>query len=221
MSKNLAMNEIKSDLPWKQEKETLHKFYKENGYVIVDNFLPQEIAEELYKAWKENKKWEKIDQVRETHYQHVFKTESKFLPNEDESYIAKFDRSNDLEDSERINQLYDQYFKPALSEVSQVELSEFDMRCYRLQSGDFYRTHIDDYAGAVGMIYYINKDWIWDWGGLLHVCNGKTDDQTTAILPVFNRAMIIDHANFRFPHFISAVSEYAKNPRYTIVSFNK
>ena len=179
------------------------------------------MALQINRLYRKEDKWEEIDQVRENHYQHVFKTNSPFFPGEDEPYLAKFDRSTTLEKSEEINKLYATHFRPALSEVSGKELSEFDIRCYQLKQGDFYRTHIDDYAGKVGMIYYINEKWIWDWGGILHVGSDQDDKEITAILPVFNRAMIIDHEKFRFPHFISGGSYYAQNQEYSILYFNK
>lgn len=195
--------------------------YQEKGYVIIDNFLPTKIADELNKMYVSQENWEHIDQVREKHFSHVFATKSPYLPKSDESYMAKFGRSRELEKNTRFNQIYDYYFKDILKKFAQTNLKNFDVRCYRLQQGDFYRSHIDDYAGSIGCVYYINKKWIWDWGGLLHVNSYDGDaDFVETIFPKFNRAILLDHKKFKFPHFVSVVSEYAKESRYSIVSFN-
>jgi Rps23 Pro-64 3,4-dihydroxylase Tpa1-like proline 4-hydroxylase len=158
-----------------------------------------------------------MNQVRETHYQHVFKSTSDYFPMEDEFYMAKFHRSQKLES--QISNIFDKYFKPKLIEFSGKKLLEFDTRCYKLSCEDFYRTHVDDYAGTVGCVYYLNKRWCWDWGGILHI--GERDDELTSIFPKFNRLVIHDMKKFRFNHFVSPVTNYAKQSRYSIVSFNK
>ena len=195
--------------------------YNKNGYVIIDDFLPEKEANELNSLYVAQKEWEIIDQVRERHYQHVFATRSEFLPKGDESYMARFGRSRDLEKSETVNRIYKDFFIPELNKFSQSELKNFDVRCYNLNPGDFYRAHIDDYAGSIGCVYYLNKKWIWDWGGLLHINSYEGDsDFVETIFPKFNRMVLLDHKKFKFPHFVSVVSEFAKEARYSIVSFN-
>ena len=199
-----------------------HALMENQGYLVVDNFLPVEIAEELYTMYvnTEESKWEQISQERSKHYEHVFKMPEATLPDEDEVYIAKFGRNKSIESSERFNQIYKEYIFPALIEATQIQMTESDNRCYRLLPKDLYRAHIDDYIAKIGLVYYINKKWKWDWGGILHVVteNGK---DLKSILPVFNRAVILAHELFRFPHFVSSVEDFAKEPRYSIVSFTK
>ena len=192
--------------------------YKENGFIVIDDFLPLDIANKLEQLYSVEEDWEFMNQVRENHYRHVFKTDSDLFPTEDESYLAKFSRSKSLEES-YVKGVFDEFFQSKLRELSGRDLLEFDTRCYKLDTGDFYRTHMDDYAGTIGCVYYLNKRWCWDWGGILHI--GKSDDSLKSIFPKFNRIVIHDMKKFRFPHFISPVTSYAKNSRYTIVSFNK
>ncbi len=195
--------------------------FQKKGFVVIDDFLPSQVVNELNALYCSNTNWELVNQIRKRHYQHVFATQSQYLPKGDEFYIAQFGRSTDLEKNQRVNEIYDQYFKPSLNKFSQIDLKAFDVRCYRMQPGDFYRSHIDDYAGSIGCVYYINTKWIWDWGGLLHInsADGNTDFVET-IFPKLNRIVLFDHKKFKLPHFISMVNSYAQESRYSLVSFN-
>jgi len=198
-----------------------YKQYHENGYCVIDDFLLQNIAEELNTIYCSTNKWKRVNQVRESHYREVFPTKSPYFPGEEEHYMAKFERSEQLEASERVQITINEYFKPVLLEISKLDLNNYQFRSYRLQKGDFIRTHIDDFIGDIGCIYYVNKDWIWDWGGILHFgLDDPNDDSITAVFPKFNRVVIVNHGEFKFPHFVSTVSSFAQNPRYTLVSFN-
>ncbi len=208
----------------KHDYSSLIDDYKKNGFVIVDNLLPEEVANKLEIMYSdEDTKWEFIDQYRDQAYSKgkygKQYTDSPYFPGVDEAYTAKFWRSNILE--KMTENIFDKYFKPVLKSISQSELSEYDVRCYKLDDGCHYRTHIDDWLGEIGCIYYINKSWIWDWGGILHVGMDDGGDQIIPIFPKFNRAVFISHGGFRFPHFISPVTNYALNSRLSMISFNK
>jgi len=134
----------------------------EKGYFIIDNFLSEEIAQSTYELFNQTSKWDVINQVRENHFGHVFKTNSPYLPKEGETYTARFSRSEELEKTNHIQKLFENYFIPLLKKVSPFEVTEFDIRCYKLDPLDHYRVHTDDYAGKVNIIYYVNNDWKWD-----------------------------------------------------------
>jgi Rps23 Pro-64 3,4-dihydroxylase Tpa1-like proline 4-hydroxylase len=208
----------------KHDYSSLIDDYKKNGFVIVDNLLPEEVANKLEIMYSdEDTKWEFIDQYRDQAYSKgkygKQYTDSPYFPGVDEAYTAKFWRSNILE--KMTENIFDKYFKPVLKSISQSELSEYDVRCYKLDDGCHYRTHIDDWLGEIGCVYSINKSWIWDWGGILHVGMDDGGDQIIPIFPKFNRAVFISHGGFRFPHFISPVTNYALNSRFSMISFNK
>jgi Rps23 Pro-64 3,4-dihydroxylase Tpa1-like proline 4-hydroxylase len=191
------------------------------GFTVIDNVLPLELANKLCDVYEQENEWKLLDQVRENHYSHVFKSPNPFLPQEGEAYSAKFSRSNNLESLEIVKDTFNNHLVPLLKSVSPFEMSEYDVRCYKLDTGDYYRTHIDDYAGTVNMIYYVNKEWRWDWGGILNVYSHEDLELCESVLPKFNRVVLLNNKVFKAPHNVSTVEKYALNPRYTIVSFNK
>lgn len=193
----------------------------ELGYSQVDDFLPLDVAKKIQDMFVRQSSWELINQVRENHYDHVFKTESPYLPKKEEVYSTKFSRSFVLEQNEDLKSIYNEFFFPFVKKISPFELKEFDMRCHKSDKGDYFRTHVDDYAGSINLIYYVNEKWVWDWGGILNILDDNDFDFNKQILPKFNRLTLLNNKVFRCPHFVSSVEEFAQYPRYSIVSFNK
>jgi len=198
----------------KQELNTI-------GYSIIDDFLPLDLANKLNDFFSNNTEWEFHNQIRENHYSHVFKTENKYCPHTDEVYSSKFYRSNELEKNKFVIDVFNSYFKKLLQSSSPFVINTFDYRCYKLDIGDYYRTHIDDYAAKINMIYYVNSDWRWDWGGILNILSNEESELNIPIFPKFNRVVLLNNEVFRYPHFVSSVEHFAKNPRFSIVSFNQ
>ena len=191
------------------------------GFTIIDNVLPLDLAEEIYSAYCEETKWDLFDQVRENHYRHVFKSPNPSLPQEEEIYSAKFNRSNNLENLDLITNTFNNILAPLVKSISPFHINEFDVRCYKMDKNNYYRTHVDDYAGSINLIYYVNKDWRWDWGGILNILSHDDLELCESIFPKFNRVVLLNNKIFRSPHFVSSVEPFALNPRYSIVSFNK
>jgi len=196
-------------------------YFNKDGYSIVDDFLSQDLAIQLHDIFKSQPEssWQYNDQVREKHYEHVFSTNNVSLPKKNESYSAKFWRSESIEMSSDFKKIIKEKFTKKIREMVDDHLKEFDTRAYRLNKGDHYRTHIDSYGGNVNIIYYLNTEWIWDWGGILHICSGEDEDYCKPIFPKFNRLVLLNNKKFHSPHFISPVSEFALYPRFSIVIF--
>lgn len=192
------------------------EFFTERGYLVVEDCLPIAVAAEISDAFSEAT-WDQVYfQERKDHFKHVFSTDSEYLPGADEVYLAKFSRSSGLEKGEIVNNAFQRYIKPILDGLYGEEITSSDLRCIGMFRGDYMRVHIDDYAGDVGFILYLNKRWIWDWGGLLAVAR---ENDIEVFLPKFNRMVVVNHGRFRHPHFVTPISEYSLEARFTIVGF--
>ena len=197
------------------------QFFTEFGYLVIDNFLPNDVAYSIFNKFIGDGNWEHIDQMRERHYSHIFKTDSLYLPDVNEVYFASFHRNFTLENHFSSSSLYASYFQSTLSQISGIENCLSDIRCYMMAPGDFMRCHIDQYAGKIGSILYLNPTWIWDWGGLLNIITDKSGANISTIFPMFNRIILFDHEKFKYPHFVTPIASYSKFSRFTFLTFSK
>lgn len=185
------------------------------GMASVDNAMLEETAMALRQAFIAAT-WEEVFQKRPQHYQHVFNTGYPEMPDTDETYLASFKRSRELEQHPLVTEVYDNQIKPGLQKLAGAQFDAIDLRAYKLIEGDFFRAHIDDYAGETGFIYYLCKTWKWDWGGILMTLH---NEQITPVLPRYNQLLILNHRHQRPPHFVTQVASYALEPRYMLVGF--
>ena len=191
-----------------------HEFHDE-GMTVIEDALPAQTAENARMLFRDAV-YERIDQERTHHYEHVFRTDSPYLPKPGESYLARFWRSRDLESGAAIARLYAEHIRPVLEDMSGVKSEKVDLRAYKMAEGDHFRVHIDEYAGPVGFIYYLSKNWKWDWGGILMTADG---DEMIASLPKFNQLIVLNHGRRRPPHLVTPVAAFAGEPRYMLVGF--
>jgi len=193
----------------------------EKGYCILDGVLPESLAENILLEYKSELNWDLYDQQRHQLYDIITPFDSLTLPQKEEVYTAKFHRNNILEKNDSIKLAFENYFIPVLKEYSPFDVNDFDFRCYKLNEGNHYRVHCDGYAGKVNLIYYVNKEWRWDWGGILNILSNDDPDFASPIFPKFNRVVLLNNKSFSSPHFVSSVEKWAADSRYSIVSFNK
>lgn len=204
---------ISANVNW----QAIQQAFEQRGLATIDAALPAAAAEEIRGQFL-TADYRLIEQVRERHYEHVFKTDSPHLPKAGEPYLARFWRSDALESGAFLRAFYDAQIRPILARLAGVAAKEAELRAYRMKEGDHQRVHIDDYAGPVGFIYYMSKEWKWDWGGLLMTAQG---DDMVASLPAFNRLVVLNHGKVRPPHMVTQVTPFAREPRYMLVGFAK
>ena len=185
-----------------------------NGFYTIDNFLPNKIANNLNQKFIECQNWDEISQIRPNHYKEVMKFDRAFYPSSDEIFYSKFSRSYFLEN--QINKVFLKYLKPVVNNI--YKLQSHEIRCHKMDTSCLYRFHIDDYTSKISTTYYLNKSWVWDWGGILHLEDLNNLENIHSILPKYNRLVIMKQP---LNHFVTPVNDFALEPRYTIVTFNE
>lgn len=187
-----------------------------------ENAFPDTVALRILEKFKKNKKWQLINQIKKKHYSHVFKNSSDFLPDANEKYLAHFYRSDSLSLDQYINNSIKRYIISKIEKKFKIAVKNVDIRCHKFLADDFARTHFDNYAGDYAVTINLNKNWKWDWGGLLCIPYGKKFDKTFALAPFWNTMNILTSTNGKeSPHFVTKINSFAKSPRYSITLFIK
>jgi Rps23 Pro-64 3,4-dihydroxylase Tpa1-like proline 4-hydroxylase len=182
----------------------------------LQDLVPQDLALQVVELYQQAD-YDSIFQERKTYYQRQFNGIGGGFPDADEVYLSHFCRSKFLESSYEINHCFDSYIRPALEQIIGLPLTRVDLRCYKMTKGSHFRIHKDDYQSNYGFIWYLNRQWKWDWGGLLLTVN---DDHTaTVTIPEFNKLVFMDHRANTVPHCVTPVTEFAGQDRYTLVGF--
>ena len=81
--------------------------------------------------------------------------------------------SNDQLIKEKTSLAIEKYFY----ELFKIKNLEIDIRCHKFMEKDFFRIHMDGYAGGYALTVSLNKRWKWDWGGILNILHGKDESQ--------------------------------------------
>ena len=173
---------------------------------IIKDVLIEDQAEHLRQKFI-NAEWSRYDRTKEG----LYIGKDSWYPGEDEVYSSNYCRARAVEKSPEFHEI--------AQKLAQFLRDGFEIRqaacfAYRMIAGDHFRVH-DDSDNGIGFVYYLSKDWKWDWGGLLMV---RHKDGIVSLKPEFNQMVIIDYG---VPHFVTPVTTYAKEARYALVGFGK
>lgn len=179
--------------------------------------LPQSFAENLRDLWLATD-FEQVMQGEIGQYETRFRTDDPSFPAADEIYSARFKMNRKLHENVLVQKAYQDYIYPHIRDALGIVSGTAELICYRMDEGDYFRAHKDDYAGRAGFVYYLSKRWVWDWGGVLMA---KRDGVMTATLPQWNMLTLLDHRVGSPPHFVSPVMPWAQEPRLMLVGLLK
>jgi len=190
--------------------------FKEQGYTIIDNFLAQELHDELLNEFDEANS-EINYQLRHGYYQEKLKSNNINHPDENECYIAKFKKLKSLKKMQSLQEFFEENIISIVKEISNnlVNYSVFPT-AVKLSSGDLYRVHHDAYNGEVGYSYFINRGWKWDYGGILTYI--FEDLTAKPIFPKSNR-LLLRNEKFKQFHFLNSVENFATSEQYIILGW--
>lgn len=174
-----------------------------HGYIVIDNFLPEALYKSLHHGLKIGR-LEQVLQIKPNHYSHVFKSTNEYLPQEDESYIAKFSL---VKGGINLNLM----FRDHLVKVTHAIFPG----AVKLKCGDVYRAHHDEYAGVVGYSYFLNDGWCADYGGILTYVKGSTLEP---IFPVANR-LLLRNETFKDFHFLNTVEQFCPKEQFIVLGW--
>ena len=201
----------------------IEKFY-EDGFVVVDNFLEEHCYIKLYNQFKNEKKWERVDQARD-HYKKngPFEMESQYFPNHEEEYYLQGWRAKELEVKAEWKKDYTEMFLSKIDKIFDNKVITNTTYILKYMKNDFSRIHVDDLRGDVdrvdiSILYYLCDEWIWDWGGILMIAKSTNSEEMKAILPKKNRIIFINNQK-KLPHCVTPVASYAKSDRFAVASF--
>ncbi len=187
----------------------------------IKNFYSQKDAEKILTKFRSNKKWEHILQKRSKHYSHVFKSNAKSMPDSKEPYLSSFWKNNELAIDDFIYEKTHASIKKIFLKHFKIEDFIIDLRCHKFKKGDYFRIHMDGYAGGYALTISLNKNWKWDWGGILNIIHGKNENKLLGLLPSWNSANLLNNYKHPSPHFVTPIRDFALETRYTITCFIK
>ncbi len=168
--------------------------------IVIQDALPLALAKEI------NGRFESGNYAQQAQHNHEYYGNG-------EMYLCRFKRTQKLEAE-------DEVFKKVLLELCKVmvkaglEVGNAEAFAYKMSEGDFFREH-DDLTNGTGFVYYLSRNWKWDWGGILIV---EENGNHIAVTPKFNQLVVIPKGA---RHFVTPVMGYAREPRYTMVGFIK
>ena len=187
----------------------------------IENFYEEGDILKILEKFKQSQKWSHIIQKKPDHYSHVFKNDSEYMPDAKEPYLSSFWRNDDLSNDKFIKEKTFFAIEKHFYNLFKIKNLEIDIRCHKFMEKDFFRIHMDGYAGGYALTVSLNKKWKWDWGSILNILHGKDESSILGLLPKWNCANILNNNIHPSPHFVNSVQDYANENRYTITCFVK
>lgn len=188
----------------------IHKSFKEKGYVVIDNYLKDEVAENLnnFFSYEMPTDWWSIATFPSKNINGVsyFRNTPEEYNNIQKARQYSTDSFGRNEFSYSFHRTLDNHFDDCdctecqirkfldgneshdlVSKVTDLTITgsnEVFAACY--VPGDFLSPHQDSPNGIIGFVLQLTKDWKPEYGGLLHFLNDDGDVVENVETPKFN-----------------------------------
>jgi len=191
--------------------------------------IPLGITEEVRKLILERKPYRIVTQHQPSFYneQAINKDYHDWFPNDDESYTASWESYANCKDEFPINSAVFDYILPKFEILTGIKHESYHpstlnlvLSLTKMPANGHYRIHNDAYSCRYGFVWYLNKGWKWDWGGLLLTVNST--GCASVVRPKYNNLVFLDHSkNNNNWHCVTSVESFAQEPRMSIIGFIK
>jgi hypothetical protein len=199
-------------------QEGVNFFYQPFKHVYIDNFFPEDFAEQCLKSFPEvnDRDW---DASKDKDIEVKFRTK----------WASEFDIPDGIVDAIRI--LNSAIFLRTMSKVMGIEKLVADPYFSGgglnvTKRGGLLDVHVDgNYHDATGLnrrlnaILYLNPGWEESWGGEFGVYDEKGDQCLKRISPLFNRLVIFDTHDKSFHGLPDPINFPISTPRRSILLY--
>jgi len=196
------------DIAEHQYSPQLYEALANEGYIVIPDFLPAEMTEELY--------------YHVSHFPvHAFK-QAGIGRRQDQQLNSRIrrDKTRWLTKFHPVEQRYLDVmaqYHVQLNRQLFLGLRDFEAHFAHYETGSFYQRHIDAFRGrsnrVVSSVFYLNSNWLPDDGGELVIYQPVGDEVLCTVSPKFGNMVFF--LSEQFPHEVLP----AKRDRYSIAGW--
>jgi len=142
-------------------KDKLKEKYDKNGYIIIDNFLPTDLINDINDIMLQST-YVREEQIREGKYKmyrelhketHPFWHNSDLFPNDNENFILAQRVSEEAVNNPLIESVFNSNIKEYIKLLN-PKVSKCKLTAFKSEGGDTMRCHLDDHNADIGFILY-------------------------------------------------------------------
>ncbi|MFT4261478.1 MAG: 2OG-Fe(II) oxygenase [Candidatus Woesearchaeota archaeon] len=234
---------MKPKLNNKIDYSNIKKKFEKSNYVVIEDFLDEKYAEELYNFLNYEMPLDWWYSVSLSDKDQDFMTTRNLVENKyriiqerlmaertfnkgDFSYHFYRTLNDHIEECtcrecEFRKWVVGEEFLKALNKMTGMKFTRYaTLFASKYSEGCFLSPHTDESNGDIGFVLQLTKDWLPQWGGLLTFLNDDCDKITDVKIPKFNALTL-----FKLPdqkgkwHYVSHVNQGVKKSRIAITGW--